>query len=847
MRPRCLIPVLFVLLVLVSAPRATACGWGPDGDQVSVRLLNPFWLSDPNLRLFSFSYDYLAGENDYWNPYTPDNEWHPPIAPSLQNQMVASGYWMNIALWAKYLQTPDTTGLYALIYTATPEDWAAWPNGPLATMPLARRIAAQQPKAWEYLRLSKELEKVMLWRTDPWHTHHNSGYHYTNGLGVMGDVISADEEDAEAQTRMAPRFLALASAAPDTELRLRAQLQWLKCLFYFEQGRVLAVADSLLGRLPGAPQQAAWAAHPVLLAWARHYQAQACYAAGQTARGALLDAQVFWAAPDKRRRVYQTLPRDAFQEAIALAPDAASRANMLAVAAIKTPGFSLPLVQQLYAADAQHPALAALLIREVNKAEDWVHTPQLNGANYYFGSLWDTDTETDSEPITDYRAHYEARARRAKAQIAGYTGPLQAFMATVAAQATGQLRAVAALSQAHLAFVNRNDGLAIGILAGLESDADLATRTQARALRLLAQVGAHSRPADVEMLPRVLEILAAADSLGEEEAFPFRGRFALMLSRRMAQRGELAAGAFLLQWVDRLSVVGRSYGQPTYPYWQEFLDQYATADDVARLVALNQNPAATAWEQWLCQAVRSPWDSLKLRDLWATKLLRENRIDEAWQIMETLPDSLYAEDGWNLAPHTHRNPFAIEDFTPVAMDSSTVAQMHKKEVVRTLATLIRASQSPATPDRFRILVSVANLYYNIAPTGKLWNVTQYYWSSGWAGPRSNDTQTGAVLPIRSHSSEPLLAQARVYYERALAAAPAPPQRHLCQYLLGRLWDETQPRDLYYETPAQRTARRTANPHWNTLAAEADTATYRRLMVECGGWHYFLPSAPVAAR
>ena len=112
----------------------------------------------------------------------------------------------------------------------------------------------------------------------------------------------------------------------------------------------------------------------VLNDWALHHKAAMV---DDPAERAYLYALSFDRCPEKNVASYQNFKKSQLEAALAFTKNDSERAALLALFEIKNPGRSLANIKKTTALDPSNRSLPLLLVREVNKLEDWLLTHQL--------------------------------------------------------------------------------------------------------------------------------------------------------------------------------------------------------------------------------------------------------------------------------------------------------------------------------------------------------------------------------------------------------------------------------------------------------------------------------------
>ena len=140
----------------------------------------------------------------------------------------------------------------------------------------------------------------------------------------------------------------------------------------------------------------------VLNEWASHHRAAMV---DDPAESAYLYAMSFNRCPEKNVASYQNFNKSIVKEAMSFTRGDAERAAVLALCELKNPGRSLNNIRSIFFFDHTTRHLPLLLVREVNKLEDWLFTkPLTNGEpTVYVNNPVQPDWQWDKSQWAEYR------------------------------------------------------------------------------------------------------------------------------------------------------------------------------------------------------------------------------------------------------------------------------------------------------------------------------------------------------------------------------------------------------------------------------------------------------------
>ena len=460
--------LLFPLCCISLSPTLSACGYRLLGDHYRIAFFNPYILGDAYAP-FYYSSDRL--NKDYSVEHSDNHR-------------------TNAAEWARYLGDGATTEeTFNLIYATTHAQWRdAAADKPVESFQTPTgKLMLSRPAAVAYFLWAKEYEELDFppfphrsGKTDEaitaWRTRHQrllraAGAAYADGTG-----------DRFLDRRWAYQNLILARYAGESSRVLR---------FYRKH---------FAGRTD------------ILARWAGFYAAYARPAAEST----VAFAGAFTTLPEKAVAVFNQLPKHFDPEDYdhVVRSDRQS-ADLYALLGVKTPGGALPILENIYELDPRHPLLPLLVVREVNKLEDWLMTRELteNGPA----------VQTWPDPEYIYRRGWYApyQAKRDSLRAAQYRTDLsrmrnlRIFLAEIDDWAGG--RNLLQLLRANLALLAEDYPAALSLTRNLTPKSYLEDR-QLRIIRYLATLQSPNLPKAerdrlvAEQLPEL--VCAFADNEG---------------------------------------------------------------------------------------------------------------------------------------------------------------------------------------------------------------------------------------------------------------------------------------------------------------------------------------------
>ncbi|MDR0799819.1 MAG: hypothetical protein LBN18_08680, partial [Dysgonamonadaceae bacterium] len=195
----------------------------------------------------------------------------------------------------------------------------------------------------------------------------------------------------------------------------------------------------------------------------------------ETERYRLL-VQVFSNSNEKKFRCVQ-LFEDRFDPDLLTSKELSTAIVMLAV---RNPGRALDSIQKAYSLDRTNPYIPFLILREINKLEDWMITPLFYGK--YAGRdpfecayRWNKKEEITTDSIDETGLKLQAENNATDRQ---YLAQLKAFLEEIRPKNNDEIRDFYTIALAHLSLLQENAGDARKYLAQVSSGANASIRLQ---------------------------------------------------------------------------------------------------------------------------------------------------------------------------------------------------------------------------------------------------------------------------------------------------------------------------------------------------------------------------------
>jgi hypothetical protein len=470
--------------------------------------------------------------------------------------------------------------------------------------------------------------------------------------------------------------------------------------------------------------------------WALHYKSMTLEQEPTMDSANYLHARVFSHSSNKKNVSKEFFSREKLADILALARNDEERGDILVLSEVVNPGRSLDGIRQINQLFPTHKELPMLVMREINKLEDWLGSRYVNLP--YESEVDVENREQDLAYLKEFLAEYNAMEEFASGNAVFY-----------------------ALTMAYLNLMNNNPDSALGYLEKVNTK-NPDVRYQYNVLKLI-QV---AQKKDISNSVVQEEIGKMLGELVEEREGKFESQKILFsltsyLRYEFANRGMIHFAGLL----DNLASNKFCYtcNMYTFEYSMiEYLDENADETDVEKVVALYNKRDKNSLEKILFKPYFHPY---YFYDLLAVKYLRNDKPEKAREALSNVPDEFW-DRFRNAAANTLGDPFAINR---ELLDKETIRYYNKREVVdRIIALTAEMENYPASRAKNNFLLG--NAWFNFAD--RSWFMLSYQWTLSDTYP----TAIGEMARIR----------AKRYYKQALQFEQEPEAKAKILYMLALL-------------------------------------------------------------
>jgi len=706
-----IIACVSAVVMIVFYELAQACVWVDYGESLRFSVFDPMLAPAPELRPLIFSTDKFF--ENYSNEIIND-----------------SVYSRNVNEWSAYTKkAAQNKDIYNVLYSIEPLKFFDTLSALEQNNSFVKFLKARDADAYGYLNYAKKCEQVIN-HPDPWNADDQSG-----GIDNAAAIRLVNEGEK----------LYTGTKSPFLKLHIAFQLERL----FFYAGDVKGVDDNKVKvyneKIVTSKLNSWIKGSAFYYSTIEELDSLAGYKTRAQCDYAL--SLAFDRAIDKRFRCVQIFTRKDLPGAMALAKNNHEKAVLSTIYQLQNGGPNLSYMQSTYTLEPNSKYLPFLLIREVNKLEDWITGNEVSGYTAPSYSIRQDITAKETEDMSKHGYAFQ----RKKNDIQ-YLNKVVDFIKQVIADGKQRDKALLKLMVTHLYVVAGDTNGASAALRDAEScalsDAEKQQITTSRLmLRIITNPAIDAETENMIMALKKPEEKKEEDYYEESMLHSVTDQVILFAGRTMMQNGNYAKGLLLLNRTDC------DLGDFD---WEEgslntYLLMHATANakQYEEVFSLLDKKNKTPFEKYLCDkdvhdyslGNESTWNAFnkyKVLDFEAMYYVNRDSLDNALSVLERIPDSYWKNDLYT--DFEHRDPFNVE-YTSLCCDSMMKSKNHgnwnKREIIKHIIELKKDAENNSAK-RVADYKQIANGYYSISYYGKWWIMNNPWHSGGepWPDKRS---------------------------------------------------------------------------------------------------------------
>jgi hypothetical protein len=520
-----------------------------------------------------------------------------------------------------------------------------------------------------------------------------------------------------------------------------------------------------------------------------------------------------------------------------LARNAHEKNVILAMKAFNYPGRSLHMLKRIYESEPGYKELPFLLLREVNKVEDWLVTHKVTDFGMPAVYLNSDGYSSNYDYLDNAALNYKNDKMYAK--------ELYRFIERMIHDRVNRQQALLHLYASHVCMILEDKEAAARHLQLARSfpKEPQNVRTQIRINTYLLHLEEGFGKAAEDEFMQIIETPAA--KLGIYDPDIMKNQLVLYTAKKMIAKKDRARGLMLLARTNR--ALGQITGLAYKDVYQK-IEEEAIDTDYDQMLQILDKKKKSAFERFITLGhFRAPWEAHyekkemeanqnmnwsknKLLDAKASWYIRGHRLEEALATMQPIPDSV-----WHKHPYDHYlggDPFFLNIYEPHVAASADKRQFTKKQVVEQMIRLKQLAKKDPRKAAW-CYYQLGNACYNMSWHGKSWLMVKRWWSVN----EESDI-------IRSPFNDDYFGchRAKEYYKLAMEATKDKKLSSLCYYMM----EQCEQHNQYYRWLTKPNRNRDDDypyswkPDYKKAAgAGVDLSYYKSLVQECELYQSFI--------
>lgn len=438
--------------------------------------------------------------------------------------------------------------------------------------------------------------------------------------------------------------------------------------------------------------------------------------------------------PEKTYASYYYFHEDfKISEALKQAKNKEEIANVYAYASVQKVDENLDFLKEIYKNDPKSEILGFLLLREINKIEDWVYTPYYS--NYSPSTQFDYWSDDNDKITTEI-----LRNRSEKDRL--YAQEVLEFVQSIDLSAI-QNPLIWETAQINLQFMTRKYSDCLDNIASFEKQ-----HKSEKVLEEIEKIKALCLTANQENGKAIIksEIQNVILKYKNDE------RFIFALGRELEFKGNITDGIALIsllgsnldngydasdvEWQgNRIKTSGNM--EVFYTYF-DYLDFVYSAKDLQTIVDKLKTDFTAEFQKTIYSKLLK--DKNYLKDLLGTKYIRENQLNNALVTFKSIDKEYWSENynAWERGNYGEdysfdQNPFYDFKHTETFIEHKEKFIVTKLSITEHLIKYTNLAYYSKTKDRDYYYFLLANCYYNMSDYGNSWMMRRYSSSSSYFG------------------------------------------------------------------------------------------------------------------
>ena len=445
--------------------------------------------------------------------------------------------------------------------------------------------------------------------------------------------------------------------------------------------------------------------------WSLLFKALSVDALGGKQEANQLYATVFDHCDEKKFRCVQMFN---FKEEVPSDIDAHLQGVMYAMQMLNYPGRALDSLKVIYNLDAKSEYFPFLIMREINKLEDWILTPEYYVSNYSaagYECYYNKRKEQYSEPneqttenlITDLQ----------------YLDSLKSFVTILRMNAQQDKKDFYSMALAHLSLMQENDKDTQKYLSSVTDKALPGVLLQKELENIWLAINTKDI-SDRAFKDYFMQHIGTLQNISVKNFDNNRMLYSLTLklSKEYLKKKDIVTANLLQMKSEHFRTASMDYYY--YGYYQAIqqFDMNASVADIDKLIDLLSNNKKSDFESFLCDQPLGSVDAYK--DLKGTIAFRKNDLKTAYETFASMPQDFW-EKTYYYSAYLNEDPFFPKG---LKKKRNFTYRFNKTDFVKTLIDL----ENDAGKDKKQQAgnyIKLGNAFFNCSYWGNAWMMANY--------------------------------------------------------------------------------------------------------------------------
>jgi len=407
------------------------------------------------------------------------------------------------------------------------------------------------------------------------------------------------------------------------------------------------------------------------------------------------------------------------------------------------PGRALDKMEKVYELDNSSQYLPFLVMREINKLEDWLISSvflQTERNPFSLAYEWNDCKKQDETKKKNYQTDMEY-LRKLKILVEKFLNGTQ----------QQEEKDYYHLALAHLSLLEENPADTKRYLSKVSNVANKTIRLQ----QLIEKLWISIKSDDILSLSFKDKYVVLMDQLRREDVYvPSKtgyfmsdedknglfeekeGLYQIVYTLDLALANEYRAKGDIVSYCllkgisdkDRIAYSGGDYivdPISNYYYYLRQFDFHASVDDMDQLIELLEKKEKNEFENYLCNQTFSPIDAY--RDMKGTIAFRNRDMKTAYEAFASM-DQQFWRKTYHYSEYLNEDPFV-----PKALGNDEERdfsyQFNKTDFIKTLIDLEEVAKGKNKKKKAEAYLKLGHAFYNTSFWGNAWMMTSYGWSS----------------------------------------------------------------------------------------------------------------------